>query len=73
MTNVHGTHRIECVIYKPTLEGTELADRNREPPFAFNLSMIVCVLQFANSLGFYPGLHRPTSRVIRCHGSPMFI
>ena len=60
-------------IYKPTLESTELADRNREPPFAFNLSMIVCVLQFANCLGFYPGLHRPTSRVIRCHGCSMFI
>lgn len=59
-------------IYQPTLESTELADRNRKPPFAFNLSMIICVLQFANCLGFYPGLHRPTSRVIRCHGSPMF-
>lgn len=60
-------------IIQPTLESTELADRDREPPFAFNLSMIVCVLQFANCLGFYPGLHRPTSRVIRCHGSSMFI
>lgn len=59
-------------IFKPTLESTELADRNRKPPFAFNLSMIICVLQFANCLGFYPGLHRPTSRVIRCHGSPKF-
>ena len=72
MTNVHGC-TVCMQIYQPTLESTELADRNRKPPFAFNLSMIICVLQFANCLGFYPGLHRPTSRVIRCHGSPKFI
>ena len=41
--------------------GTELVNRNRKPSFAFKMSMIVCVLQFPNYPGFYPGLHRPTS------------
>ena len=65
----HSDKHCVCRFIDPTLDSTGLVDKSREPPFAFNLSMIVCVLQFANVLGFYPGLHRPTSRVIHCHGS----
>lgn len=40
----------------------------RGPQYAFNLSMLTCVLQFANRLAFRCGLPRPTSQVIHHHG-----